>query len=65
MKKLITLALVIFMTIHINAQENPKQLYLLFEFMQVNDEHESDYWQVEEFWSGIHKQRVADKSILG
>ena len=65
MKKLITLALVIFMTIRINAQENPKQLYLLFEFMQVNDEHESDYWQVEEFWSGIHKQRVADKSILG
>lgn len=65
MKKLITLALVIFLTIRINAQENPKQLYLLFEFMQVNDEHESDYWQVEEFWSGIHKQRVADKSILG
>lgn len=65
MTKLITLALVIFMTTRINAQENPKQLYLLFEFMQVNDEQESDYWQVEEFWSGVHKQRVADKSIIG
>lgn len=64
MKKLITLALVIFITIRINAQENPKQLYLLFEFMQVNDEQESNYWQVEEFWSGIHKQRVADKTIV-
>jgi len=49
MKKLITLALVIFMTIRINAQENSEQLYLLFEFMQVNDEHEPEYWQVEEF----------------
>lgn len=65
MKRLFTLALIIFMTVRINAQEKPEQLYLLFEFMQVNDEQESDYWQVEEFWSGIHKQRVADKTILG
>lgn len=56
--------LVIFITIRIDAQENSKRLYLLFEFMQVNDEQESDYWEVEEFWSGIHKQRVADKTIL-
>ena len=65
MKKLITLVLIIFMTVRMNAQENREQLYLLFEFMQVNDEKDSDYWQVEEFWSGIHKQRVADKTILG
>ncbi len=65
MKKLITLVLIIIMTVRMNAQENQQQLYLLFEFMQVNDEQESDYWQVEEFWSGIHKQRVADKAILG
>ena len=64
MKKLITLLLVVFITTRVEAQENPKQLYLLFEFMQVNDEQESDYWEVEEFWSGIHKQRVADKTIL-
>ena len=64
MKKLITLLLVIFITMQLEAQENSKPLYLLFEFMQVNDEQESDYWEVEEFWSGIHKQRVADKTIL-
>ena len=65
MKKLLTLALVAFMTMRISAQENSSQLYLLFEFMQVKGEHGSDYLAVEDFWSGIHKQRVADKSILG
>ncbi|MEI8112951.1 MAG: hypothetical protein WCI54_04945, partial [Bacteroidia bacterium] len=65
MKKLFVLGLVILMTVGIKAQEKPKSLYLLFEFMQVNDEQGSDYWAVETFWSGIHKQRVADKSILG
>ena len=65
MKKLLTLALVVFMTLRMNAQENPKQLYLLFEFMQVNDEHGSDYMAVEDFWSAIHKQRIADKQIIG
>ena len=33
--------------------------------MQVDAQHGWDYWQVEDFWSGIHKQRVADKTILG
>ena len=65
MKKLFTLALISLMTISIMAQNNPQKLYLLFEFMQVNDEHGSDYWKVEEFWSGIHKQRIADKQITG
>lgn len=64
MKNLITIMLVIFITLRIEAQENSKQLYLLFEFMQVNDEQDADYWQVEEFWSGIHKQRLADKTIV-
>jgi hypothetical protein len=65
MKKLLTLSLVIMLAISIKAQEKQSDLYLLFEFMQVNDENGSDYWAVEEFWSGIHQQRVADKSILG
>lgn len=65
MKKFISLCLVILMAINSKAQEKPAPLYLLFEFMQVNDDQGSDYWAVEEFWSGIHKQRVADKSILG
>lgn len=65
MKKFLTLVLAILMSLGMKAQNNPSQLYLLFEFMQVNDENWSDYLQVEEFWSGIHKQRVADKTILG
>jgi hypothetical protein len=65
MKRLLTFGLVILMTFSIKAQENSSPQYLLFEFMQVKAEKGSDYWKVEEFWSGIHKQRVADKSILG
>jgi len=65
MKKLFVLGFVILMTVSVKAQEKSKSLYLLFEFMQVNDEQGSDYWAVETFWSGIHQQRVADKSILG
>lgn len=64
MKVLLAMVLVLAMAIGSQAQENP-QLYLLFEFMQVKNEGGSDYFQVEEFWSGIHKQRVADKSIIG
>lgn len=65
MKKLFTVALISLMTCSIMAQNNPQKLYLLFEFMQVNDEHGSDYLKVEEFWSGIHKQRIVDKQITG
>lgn len=65
MKKLLILVLVILMAVSSKAQEKATPLYLMFEFMQVNDEQGSDYWQIEEFWSGIHKQRVADKSIVG
>jgi hypothetical protein len=65
MKKLFTLSLITLMTLSVVAQNNSKKLYLLFEFMQVNDEHGSDYLKVEQFWSGIHKQRIADKQITG
>lgn len=65
MKALFTIALVILLNLGGIAQETPKQLYLLFEFMRVKGDQGSDYMKVEEFWSGIHKQRVADKSILG
>ncbi len=36
---------------HLIAQNNSSQLYLLFEFMQVNGSNGLDYQQVEEFWS--------------
>ena len=65
MKKLFTLGFVFLLALNMYGQDNPQAEYLLFEFMHVNDEMGSDYWQVEEFWSGIHKQRVADKSING
>lgn len=53
------------MALGISAQQNAQPLYLLFEFMHVKSDKGNDYQQVEEFWSGIHKQRVADKSIVG
>lgn len=33
--------------------------------MYVDEEDREDYWQVEEFWSKIHKQRVDDGNIIG
>jgi hypothetical protein len=65
MKTLFTLGLVILLNLGINAQVKSKPLYLLFEFMQVKGDQSSTYLKVEDFWSGIHKQRVADQSILG
>jgi len=67
MKKNILLVLVFLtMILRLNAQDNnPPKLYLLFEFMHVSDANGSNYWDVEQFWSGIHKQRVADKKIIG
>ena len=65
MKKVIILALIVIATSSIVAQEKSEQLYLLFEFMQVDDHNGSDYWEIEDFWSEIHKQRIADNSILG
>ena len=47
MKKLLTLTMVIFMAISIHAQDNSEELYLIFEFMKVNDEQGSNYLEVE------------------
>jgi len=65
MKKLLTLSMVMMLTISAFAQDLNREFYLLFEFMKVSDENGTDYLDVEEFWSGIHKQRVADKKIMG
>ncbi len=65
MKKVLTLALVLLISFGLKAQEKGKSTYLLYEFMHVDGTNSVDYWQVEDFWSGIHKQRVADQSILG
>lgn len=65
MKTFFAFCLVILLSMGVSAQVTNKPLYLLFEFMKVNGGRNGDYLKVEEFWSGIHKQRVADKSILG
>ena len=65
MKTLLTFCLVVLLQFGVFAQESPKPLYLLFEFMQVKGDQTSEYLKVEDFWSGIHQQRIANKSILG
>ena len=65
MKKILTLTLILLATIGLKAQQSNPPEYLLFEFMSVPDENTQDYLAVEQFWSGIHQQRVADKSIIG
>lgn len=62
MKRILTLCLALSIATFSFAQE---PLYLLFEFMEVNDEHMEDYLEVETFWSKIHQQRIADGSIDG
>lgn len=46
----------------INAQE---KLYLVFEFMKVDNEQETAYADTEEFWEKIQEQRVKGGDILG
>ncbi len=62
MKRILMTGIFLIMGLIILAQDKE---YLLFEFMEVSDENASDYLDVEEFWSAIHQQRVADKSIVG
>lgn len=60
--------LVVFMllsTAILFAQQENDRLYILMEFMSVSDEMEDDYQQVEEFWTKIHQQRIADNNIIG
>lgn len=56
---LITLLMVGHMAV---AQE---KLYLVFEFMQVDNEQEAVYAETEEFWEKIQAQRVKAGDILG
>jgi hypothetical protein len=65
MKTLLTIGLIVLLNVGIQAQNEANKTYLLLEFMQVKGEQSSEYLKVEDFWSGIHKQRLADKSILG
>lgn len=44
------------------AQE---KLYLIFEFMKVDNEQEPSYMDTETFWEKIHEQRTKNGDILG
>lgn len=50
---------------NVKAQEDQGTLYLVFEFMQVDNEQEAAYQETENFWKKIHQQRVADGEIIG
>ena len=65
MKHLATMAIAIFMALASYAQDAPEDLYLIFEFMRVPDEQGSNYREVEEFWSKLHKERIAAGKIIG
>jgi hypothetical protein len=41
------------------------KLYLIFEFMKVDNEQEQAYMETEEFWEKIQEQRVKNGDILG
>ena len=65
MKKLFTLLIVFCLPFVTYTQDLPDNLYLIVEMMHVPANQGTAYMEVEEFWSGIHKQRVANGSILG
>ena len=62
MKKLMLMMAFFLFAVHVNAQD---KLYLVFEFMRVDNEQESNYWEVESFWEKIHEQRVKNGDIIG
>lgn len=62
MKRSLTFLLALFLGLSMTAQD---KLYLMFEFMKVDNEQESAYWETENFWEKIHAQRVKNGDILG
>ena len=45
-----------------NAQEKP---YLVFEFIKVDNEQESDYFETENLWQRLHEACVKNGNIIG
>lgn len=62
MKKLILLIGIILISFNSFSQD---KLYLVFEFMKVDNEQEGDYAETETFWQKIHEQRVKNGDIIG
>ena len=62
MKKILLLFALILISFSSFSQD---KLYLVFEFMKVDNEQESDYRDTESFWQKIHEQRVKNGDIIG
>ncbi|MDT8416359.1 MAG: hypothetical protein RQ864_00995 [Lutibacter sp.] len=62
MKKLLMLIALMFLGNIVIAQD---KLYLVFEFMKVDNEQEQAYMETESFWEKIHEQRTKNRDILG
>ena len=65
MKKLLLLIALLLMGNTAVAQEGQQDLYLLFEFMQVDNEQESAYMETENFWEKVHQARVDNGDCVG
>ncbi len=62
MKKLLIFIALLFVGNMAIAQEN---LYLVFEFMKVDNEQVSDYMETEALWQKLHEERVKNGDIIG
>jgi len=62
MKRLLMIMVMLMLGSNSIAQE---KLYLIFEFMKVDNTQESSYVETENFWGKIHQERVKNKSIVG
>ena len=62
MKKCIIFVLLVMMGNMVLAQD---KLYLIFEFMHVDNEQEAAYAETEEFWEKIQQQRINSGDIIG
>jgi hypothetical protein len=62
MKKILLIITIILIGGNVFAQD---KLYLLFEFMKVDEEQEIVYDKTETFWEKLHEQRIKNGDIIG
>lgn len=62
MKNLLIIISIMFFGNSVIAQD---KLYLVFEFMKVDNEQEQAYMETESFWEKIHEQRTKNGDIIG
>ena len=65
MKKLLLLIAFLWLGNTAIAQEDLQNLYLLFEFMHVDNDQESAYAETENFWEKVHQARVDNGDCIG